>query len=69
MEKPKMYWWEGRDLADFFAEVNRRGSDNVRIEFHVGDGLLYVRSADPRNREGGDGGYNFVKTCPPDCPD
>lgn len=68
---PKFYWWNGTDLVRFFAKVMRIGLANVRIEFHPDSGLLYVRNRNEVARANGedDEGFNFVKTCPPDCPD
>ena len=72
-EAPKYYWWHGCDLRPFFAEVMAAGADNVRIEFHPDEGLLYVRP-NPKRESAATGpvalsshGHNFVHTCPPDC--
>jgi hypothetical protein len=69
MADVKYYWWNGADLAEFWAEVARRGYENVRIAFSADTELLYVLSNDEKVAEirRGGGGYNFVKTCPPDC--
>ena len=69
---PKTIWWDGSDLAPFFAAVMKRGCDNVRIELR--DDLLYVipmrRVGDDRlAKSAEDGPFNFVHTCPPDCPE
>lgn len=69
----KYHWWDGADLSDFFAKVNRLGSDNVNIRFDLKSELLFV---DPKESGGvtassheSDDGYNFTHTCPPDCED
>lgn len=71
---PTHYWWHGRDLCEFFAEVGRLGAANVRIEFHPDEGLLHVvplaaegaaeisAAPGPARKT-----FNFVHTCPPDC--
>lgn len=68
MSKP-YYWWTGTDLAGFFAEVNARGLQNVRVEFHPGDELLRVVPTGELKTTAAAGTYNFVKVCPPYCPD
>lgn len=74
---PRYYWWDGSDIREFFAEVNRLGSDNVRVRFDPRKGLLYVdpkdagavtaESHEEGHDDNGNGGFNFVHTCPPDC--
>lgn len=73
-ERPVHYWWHGRDLCDFFAEVSRLGAENVRIEFHPTEGLLHVvpvarAEEDEAARAPGPGRktFDFTHTCPPDC--
>lgn len=69
-DKHEVYdWWNGEDLADFFASVEEQGAENVRIEAHYyGEGekrqveLRIVGSADDH------GSYNVSHPCPPFCP-
>lgn len=71
-ERPVHYWWHGRDLCPFLAEIERLGIENVRIEFHPADGMLHVVPVDEgadvdEARGGGRKTFNFVHVCPPDC--
>lgn len=79
---PEYYKWHGYELDDFFAEVQRRGVNNVIIEFHPDydaheNSLLYIRDevqdapqAETAESHNGNGGYNNAHPCPldPDCP-
>lgn len=72
---PKFWWFHGKDLVDFFKEVEEEGAENVRVIVTPGldeDGRPDLHlSVEPENapvvKEHHE--YNVSHPCPPDCPD
>ncbi len=69
MANPRKYWWDGSDLVPFVTQLMKRGLDTVRVEFHVGTGLLHVVDKSGAVIESHEPGTNFVHVCPPSCPE
>lgn len=68
-EDTKYIWWDGKDLADFFAMAGKVGSDNIRVELHRKheDGPMRLILVEKATDEPC-GSYNYSHTCPIDCP-
>ena len=71
--QPDFWWFHGKDLMEFFKEVQEQGAENVRILATPGldpDGRpdlhlsVVTEGAEMRN---GNGSYNESHPCPPDC--
>lgn len=71
----KYWWWHGKDLVPMVNQLLIRGLENVRLEFDGENfyvrnttiaGDLVLRAGEDEGPE--DGPFNFVHTCPPECP-
>ena len=67
-KKVEYFWWEGKDLAPFFATVQELGAENVRIQFNPHTKLLKIVPIGEGLRNGVTT-YNFSHPCTPDCGD
>lgn len=73
----KKYWIEAEDMGKFLDAVEQHGRENVRFwlapKGFSKDGPIpawdvEIEGVTTRVHDDNHGGENFVKICPPDCP-